>query len=97
MSTAQSNPTCTAFKTQLKCTVKDDRYCDVFKHLGAKGSVPDIEDSFHLWDCLLFHCFTTVISLIKRYTGKTYNPFGNIKEKLTEEMSSLKVTLFYLC
>ena len=37
--------------------------------------------------------YLSVISLIKIYTGRTFNPFGNIKEKLREEMSS-KVTLF---
>ena len=37
--------------------------------------------------------YLPVISLIKRYTGRTFNPFGNIKEILREEMS-LKVTLF---
>ena len=45
---------------------------------------------------VIAHCFIiylTDISLIKRYTGRPYNPFGNIKEKLREEMSS-KVTLF---
>ena len=39
MGTTQSNPTRTAFKTQLKCSVKDDRYCDGFKHLLSSSSL----------------------------------------------------------